>query len=145
MQSNIQIKLQFESFEMNFDSKMIKHNAKSVKTHVNVLEYDLYSKNDTIVITNIPFKINTSQKVICNQINDTNTHITGNSMNNLLFYSNSWTCLKSQQHNRQNEIHFKLIYKHHSIYLWLKVGIKQQQTLNSENFVFIFKHTFPFL
>lgn len=74
MQSNIQIKLQFESFEINFDSKMIKHNAKSVKTHVNVLEYDLYSKNDTIVITNIPFKINTSQKVICNQINDTNTH-----------------------------------------------------------------------
>lgn len=74
-QRNIQIKLQFESFEIHFDSKMIIHNVKSIKTHMKVLEYNLNSRNDTIVIRNIPFKINTSQKVICNQIKDTNTQI----------------------------------------------------------------------
>lgn len=72
-ESNIQIKLQFESFEKHFDSKMIKHNDKSVKTLMKVVDYDSYSKNGTIDIRNIPFKINTSQKVICNQIKDTNT------------------------------------------------------------------------
>lgn len=95
---------------------MIKYKYKSVKPQSKVLEYDLNSKNDTIVIRNIPFKINTSQKVICNRIKD--TYNIENAMNNLLLYFSSQTCPKkptTKLSDRDKYIHFKLINKHHSV------------------------------